>query len=199
MCDWPVYGIHGRIDTARMCGNGTNYQVGPLAICSQHFDILIAGVMDVARDSEDEAERMRVALRGAEVGRRAAEREEREAELAMNGRVPCVYFAERDGFVKIGTTINLGGRIKTLAAGGSMLPGMTVGPVTLLATIPGGLKEEQKLHRRYWHLRVDPKREWFRFEGALRRYIEGLSPPPDPAHPAPAAAARASRAGRSLS
>lgn len=175
MCDWPVYGRWGAVDTARMCGNGTNYQVGPLGICTKHFDVLMAGVMDVARGSEHEAEVMRLALRRAEIGRRAAEREAQEALHATQGRPPVIYFAEREGLVKIGKTVNVPQRMQTLGAGGSMVPGMTVGPVRLLATMPGGTKEERKLHRRFCRQRVHSRYEWFRFEGPLREYVESLA------------------------
>lgn len=101
---------------------------------------------------------------------------ERLRTAARHEREPCVYFAEREGFVKIGTTIDVPARMAVLAAGGSMLAGMTAGPVTLLATIPGGIAEEKALHRRFRRLRADPKREWFRYEGALRKFVEELMP-----------------------
>lgn len=178
MCDWPVYGFHGGIEAARMCGKSPSFQVGPLGVCTQHWQILLSGIMDVARTQESVAEEIRWRLREAELGRRATELEARREMLyGPGGRPPYIYFAERDGFVKIGTTVNIAARMLALSGGGNMVAGMTVGPVTLLATTPGGPKEEKRLHFQFRRLRVDPRREWFRYEGALVRYVEGLTQP----------------------
>ena len=180
MCDWPVYGLSGRIDCARMCQNGgRHHQVGPLSVCARHLGILVTGVLDaVHREARGQIEDGRATPGGIEEMMRLAlaevSRERRERRSVNGGRKSVVYFVEREGYVKIGTTINLAGRL-TMLATSSMLPGMTAGPVTLLATIPGGTREERALHKRFWHLRVNPAFEWFRHEGKLRAFVEELA------------------------
>jgi len=70
-----------------------------------------------------------------------------------------VYFVERQGFVKIGTSTNLEQRLRDIGKGGQMIEGMTVGPVRLLATMPGDHRHEKLLHERFHRLRVEG--EWF--------------------------------------
>ena len=95
--------------------------------------------------------------------------------LAKQERAPTwVYFAERERLVKIGWSGNVEQRLAALAAGGQMVAGMTAGPLRLLATVPGGAPEEHDLHRRFSHLRVDPRREWFRLEGDLAQFLASL-------------------------
>lgn len=62
----------------------------------------------------------------------------------MNGQV--VYFAERNGLVKIGTTSHLARRLRQIKA-------------TLLGFEPGGFSEEAALHRQFADFRVEG--EWF--------------------------------------
>ncbi len=84
-----------------------------------------------------------------------------------------VYFVERDGFIKIGTTTNLSSRLGTLAREILRVEGMAQGPVTLLATLPGGRTEERNLHRRFAHLRAGG--EWFRPDDDLLAVIRALA------------------------
>ncbi len=78
-----------------------------------------------------------------------------------------IYFLlnEKVNQLKIGRSTNVYKRIKTLqtACGVSL---------TLLATIPGHVKEEKNLHRRFAALRV--LGEWFNFEAPLREYVGSL-------------------------
>ena len=93
---------------------------------------------------------------------------------AKKGRKPSfVYFAEREGLIKIGTTTNLRSRLKALGKGGSMPPGMTVGPVKLLASTRGTRDEEYEYHQKFRKQRI-PKTEWFRPNKALWREIETI-------------------------
>lgn len=85
-----------------------------------------------------------------------------------------VYFVEREGLIKIGTTTNLKARLKAISKGGNMPPGMTVGPVLLLASTPGDRSDEARFHRRFDKQRI-PKTEWFRPCKALRHLIEDLN------------------------
>ncbi|GAA3417589.1 GIY-YIG nuclease family protein [Streptosporangium vulgare] len=85
-----------------------------------------------------------------------------------------VYFVEREGLIKIGTTTNLANRLKSISKGSSMPAGMTVGPVELLATEPGGRAVEGRLHGRFRKTRIHGT-EWFRPSKALRNYIDDLA------------------------
>lgn len=86
---------------------------------------------------------------------------------------PVVYFVERHGFVKIGTTANLPARVQAINRGDSAIAGMTILPVTILATMPGGRAVEQAIHQLFAHLRYDG--EWFLFDGALVPFIKAIA------------------------
>ncbi|MGO9161679.1 MAG: GIY-YIG nuclease family protein [Streptosporangiaceae bacterium] len=179
MCDWPVYGLYHRIDGARMCENSGIHEVGPMTLCSRHFGALTTGVMEaMRREARQLLAEGRRTPGGIEEELRfhlgEITRERKGEQYELEGRSPVVYFAERQGYVKIGTTVNLAGRIRDLTAGGSMLKGMTAGPLTVLATVSGDYDKEKQLHRRFATLRVDRKREWFRYEGRLREFIAQL-------------------------
>ncbi|MFI6103178.1 GIY-YIG nuclease family protein [Streptomyces sp. NPDC051310] len=75
---------------------------------------------------------------------------------------PIVYFIRSGNLVKIGTTIDLIGRMKSFN-----LPDLVV-----LATEPGYWKREREIHLQFAELRHE--REWFRLEGPLVDYINGI-------------------------
>lgn len=70
-----------------------------------------------------------------------------------------VYFAERDGLIKIGYSSRPRERAVKLGA-------------TLLATVPGGFADELNMHARFKADRVEG--EWFRPSEALRAFIERI-------------------------
>ena len=80
-----------------------------------------------------------------------------------------VYFIERDGLIKIGTSVSFEKRADDIGKGSSMIRGMTVGPVRVIATMPGDHRHEGFLHRRFGCLRVDG--EWFLPDGDLCDFI----------------------------
>jgi hypothetical protein len=83
-----------------------------------------------------------------------------------------VYFlknGERDR-VKIGFSSRYSARHATLQ-------GASCDDLTLLGTIPGNLKLERKMHTRFKAQRIHPRREWFRVEGALAKFLKTLSKP----------------------
>lgn len=169
----------GRIEYARMCEREGRHQIGPMTICTNHLHTMVTGVLDaVRREAAMLLEDGRSTPGGIEEEIRLTlgdiSRERRERRSSNGGRASVVYFAQRGDCLKIGTTINLTLRM-TMLATSSLLPGMTAGPVTLLATMPGGVKEERKLHRRFWWLRINPACEWFRYEDELRAYVEKLA------------------------
>lgn len=84
-----------------------------------------------------------------------------------------VYFAERHGLVKIGTTADLRSRIHSLNRGDCAIPGMTVSPVHLLAVMPGGRPVERALHQTFSRLRFDG--EWFLLDEPLVGFIRSIA------------------------
>lgn len=106
-----------------------------------------------------------------EEGEKRVERE--QAEKAEKRRRSVVYFVERESFIKIGTSADLRTRLLALARGGQMPEGMTVGPVVLLATVPGDRGNEGYLHRQFAEHRI-PATEWFYPAAELIAFIAGL-------------------------
>jgi hypothetical protein len=104
---------------------------------------------------------------------RDAEREYRHRNRQARTSGSVVYFVERDSFIKIGWSASLDQRLKSIGRGGSMPEGMTVGPVTLLATMPGTNKEELYLHQRFARHRLLPT-EWFYPAPEVVEFIRGL-------------------------
>lgn len=89
----------------------------------------------------------------------------RTCEQASDTRKPpssLVYFIKVGQFVKIGTTTNLSSRINSFQIGCPY-------EFTILATIPGGRREEQGFHRKFSHL--SHTGEWFRMEGELAAFL----------------------------
>lgn len=76
-----------------------------------------------------------------------------------SGRRSVVYYVERDGLVKIGTSTQVEQRVKALRG-------------RLLAVEPGGHNRESQLHERFEHLRV--MGEWHRPEPDLLDHIATL-------------------------
>ena len=73
---------------------------------------------------------------------------------------PLVYFARRDRLVKIGWTTHLDKRMQAMQA-------------NVLATEPGDIVDERRLHRRFGHLLAQGK-EWFHPGADLIAYINVL-------------------------
>lgn len=97
-----------------------------------------------------------VGIRG---GLTAEQRRELIATLPEPG---VVYFGARDGLIKIGTSTQLNVRASVLGIG-------------VLATEPGGYRRENELHRKFAHLRITERGEWFEPGPELLDYIESLS------------------------
>jgi T5orf172 domain len=74
-----------------------------------------------------------------------------------------IYFLQRrDGLIKIGTTRDIGKRVRALQKSHGIL--------AILKTIEGGLAEERAIHRRF--KRHHEFGEWFRPEAELLSFIE---------------------------
>lgn len=83
-----------------------------------------------------------------------------EPRPAQAKAAPVVYFLRFSDRVKIGFSTNLAGRLRAIPHD------------EVLATIPGGAREERALHERFADLRVTG--EWFLYEDPLRSFIEEL-------------------------
>lgn len=79
-----------------------------------------------------------------------------------------VYFGASDGLVKIGTSVDVATRLRSLRA-------------DFLAAIPGGFADERAMHRRFAHARVSG--EWFTPCDEITAYLAAL---PDSARRVPA-------------
>ena len=76
-----------------------------------------------------------------------------------------VYFAtlvNDESLVKIGCSLNIERRLKTVAA--------SMGDVRLIGTLPGGQKVEKEYHDMFRHLRSEG--EWFKFNDEIRSVIK---------------------------
>lgn len=113
------------------------------------------------------ADRLHRQLVGPERAKRGAEREERMRAASV------VYFVEREGFIKIGTTSQLEKRLKALSKGSCFPEGMTVGPVQLLAAIPGDARNERHFHDTFYSHRIQGT-EWFYGAPEIRKFIGRL-------------------------
>lgn len=83
------------------------------------------------------------------------------------------YFVERQGLLKIGKASHLPTRIRDINRGSGAIPGMTITPVNILATMPGGRPVEKALHELFDFLRHGG--EWFRYEEPLVTFVESIA------------------------
>ena len=75
-----------------------------------------------------------------------------------------VYFMRSGDFVKIGPAKNVKARLSEHR---------TSNPIAeIVATLDGGRTLERQLHQTFKNFRHD--REFFRFEGTLKEYVEGI-------------------------
>ena len=82
----------------------------------------------------------------------------------VKGLLPTViYFIARSGFVKIGITNNLKGRMSSLQTAAPE-------PISLLFTLDGGASDEKRFHKQFAQYRETG--EWFRLEGDLLDFCQ---------------------------
>ena len=82
--------------------------------------------------------------------------------------IESVYFIRSDcpnRFIKIGAAVDVPSRLKGLQTSSAY-------PLSLLATISGGLEREHSLHRQFAHLRV--RGEWFHPAPELMTLIRSI-------------------------
>lgn len=75
------------------------------------------------------------------------------------------FIAAAGGLIKIGMSKDPQGRLRELQVGSAVA-------LDLLAVMPGGRREEQRTHQRFWHLRE--RGEWFRPGSELLEFIRSL-------------------------
>ncbi len=106
--------------------------------------------------------------RGVPAGRRGLGYERRvKLDQHKRSETGAIYFcrAEGRGPVKIGWSLNIEARLSGLQTSHHS-------KLTLIAFVPGTRIEEKALHKRFQKQRI--KGEWFKVEGALKRYLETL-------------------------
>jgi Meiotically up-regulated gene 113 len=97
----------------------------------------------------------------------------RDVVQEARGHRRVVYFAERGGLVKIGTTQDVDARMVALDHGDCAIAGMTITPVRLLAVMPGGRGVEAALHELFRALHYDG--EWFLLDGPLVDFVSAVA------------------------
>lgn len=157
------------------CTKTGEYVIGELELCYLHFPLVVRSVKQAM--TEDSAflrgVRNRVIKEEAQEIARLA-RLQSAAKIRTESADTVIYYVERDGYIKIGMTTNLEKRLKNLANGGTASPpGMTIGPVTLLASHGGGRASEKYMHRRFADLRLAG--EWFRSSPELLEHIAAIN------------------------
>lgn len=96
-----------------------------------------------------------------------------DIEAKADGVVPCrkrdpksyIYFVRCGDLVKIGTTVNPHRRLEALQTGNA-------GTLELMRLEYGDTTREGRYHMRFAAQRA--RGEWFRYEGALRAFLEAV-------------------------
>lgn len=179
ICSLTVRSHYG----VRVCSRDARDTFGGMPVCWQHHRKMLEVVVQelrhpAGREHNELITRENNTLRrDVEHALRVMDNEEQLTKKAAADKrrrqTSVVYFIERDGFIKIGVTSNLRNRLHALSRGGQMPEGMTVGPVDLLATMPGNISNESWLHRKFAQHRI-PRTEWFYPADELTAFISGL-------------------------
>ena len=170
--------VHGR-----QCSKDARETFGGMPVCWQHQRMMMNVVVQelwwpAGREHSERITRESNTLRrDIEAAFADIDNEERLTKKAAREKrrreTSVVYFVERDTFIKIGHTSDLRKRMYALSRGGQMAEGMTVGPVNLLATLPGDCTNESWLHGKFAEHRI-PGTEWFYPDPTLTDFISGL-------------------------
>ena len=173
-CFWLVN------DGERPCGNHGTADFGSMTFCHVHerkfLDSLIAEIQENPRFRDSLINSVALYDRAEALLWTQHRREIREWP-AKYGRAHCVYFAERDGFVKIGRTSDLKKRMHDIGKGSCMPQGMSVGPVRLLAVIYCACETKTCVRERHFHDKFRSQwleGEWFLLDQELSSFIGGL-------------------------
>lgn len=93
----------------------------------------------------------------------------------VTGKPTYLYFIECQEYIKIGLSVDPAERLKTLrkSGNGTNAPrGIDLWEAQLMRAEPGTLEDEQAMHKKFAHLRVEG--EWFKAEGDLLDYVDHL-------------------------
>lgn len=157
-----------------VCGNWAEWWLGDSPLCSHHAGRAFASLDRYMERTIQERLTNALARRTNDELLQDAEDERREAmRVVRYSPDATVYYAERGEFIKIGSTTNVTKRLQELARRSVKCPrGMTMGPVTLLATHSGGMNAERILHDRFAIER--DLGEWFRKSPRLLAHIDRI-------------------------
>lgn len=166
---------------SRPCGhNGSRYYGPHMAFCHVHEKKFVDAILGEVEDDPHFRNQLIHRISDSELAETALWVEHknkiREWPL-MAGRAHCVYFAHRDGFVKIGRTSNLKKRMHDIGKGSCMPQGMSVGPVAPLAVIHCACTTRGCVREKHFHDRFRAKRlegEWFLLDDEIAGFIGGL-------------------------
>lgn len=168
-------------DASRPCGNSATFYYGPdLAFCHVHDKKFLAAILSEIREAPKFRDNLiaHVAQYDREEARLWTEhRKEIRTWPTALSRAHCVYFAERDGFVKIGRTSDVKKRMHDIGKGSCMPQGMSVGPVRLLALINCACTVKGCVREKHYHGKFRDKwleGEWFLLDRELASFIGGL-------------------------
>lgn len=165
---------------SRPCGNPGTAHYGDMTFCHIHakkFRDTILWQIEEAPEFRDEMIKhvARCDLEEAQLW--TEHRKKIRKWPASLNRAHCVYFAERDGFLKIGRTVDARKRMHDIGKGSCMPQGMSVGPVRLLALIYCACTGQGCVRERHYHDKFRDKRlegEWFLFDREMASFIGGL-------------------------
>lgn len=149
---WATTGVHNI--EGEVCCEPATEKVGDFLLCEYHRDRLFG--WEVKRKLWGIAE-----IRDAQI---AADKERIQEAEAARGKYSIVYYLRResDGMIKIGSTRRARSRFSELKT--------SYGPLRLLATHGGELREERDAQYRYDEFLAEGK-EWFRPAPRLLRHI----------------------------
>jgi hypothetical protein len=173
-CFWLVN------DGERLCRMNSTTDFGAMAFCHVHekkfLDSLVIEIQENPRFRDRLINTVALYDREEALAWTQHRREVREWP-SKYGRAHCVYFAERDGFVKIGRTTDLGKRMHDIGKGSCMPQGMSVGPVRVLAVIHCACETKGCVRERYFHDKFRGtwlEGEWFLLDQEMASFIGGL-------------------------
>ena len=166
---------------SRPCANIAHHVFGRMTFCTQHAKDFLPAVLAEIHESPKFRDLVIAEMDEYDIDEAHLWTEHRKQirPLTASGpwRAHAVYFAERDGFVKIGRTSNIDKRMHDVGKGSCMPQGMSVGPVKLLAVIycdciTKGCVREKHFHDKFGAQWLEG--EWFLLDLQLASFIGGL-------------------------
>lgn len=174
-CFWLVN------DGERPCAQPAHRHVGgTLTFCTVHHKKFVSAVIAEVGDSPSFRDKLMQYVADydeAEIQVWTEHRRKIRPLKAGPWRAHCVYFAEREGFVKIGRTADVAKRMHDIGRGSCMPQGMSVGPVKLLAVIYCDCTERGCVREKYFHQKFLDQHlegEWFLHDLNIASFIGGL-------------------------